>query len=103
MNESLLQSAFKLVDKKISVIPVGKNKIPLISWKEFQGRYATHEEIKKWFEKYPDAQLGIVTGAISNLLVVDLEFGADTSFLPQNTTIVKTGGLGFHYILYDIN
>ena len=97
MNEKLLQQAISLVDKKISVIPVGKNKIPLISWKEFQSRYATHEEIKNWFEKYPDAQLGIVTGKISCLSVVDVEFGGDTSFLPQNTTIVATGGLGYHY------
>lgn len=97
MNEALLQSALKLVDKKISVIPVGKNKIPLIPWKEFQSRYATHEEIKSWFEKYPDAQLGIVTGKISNLSVVDVEFGGDSSFLPQDTTVVSTGGCGYHF------
>lgn len=97
MNQKLLQSALLLIDKKISVIPVGRNKVPLISWTEFQSRYATHDEIKGWFERFPDAQLGIVTGKISNLTVVDIEFGGDPSFLPQNTTIVQTGRLGWHY------
>jgi len=99
MNEKLLQSAYALVDKNISVIPVGKDKkpIPRFMWKEFQNRYATHDEIKGWFEKYPDAQLAIITGKISNLSVVDVEFGGDTSYLPQNTAIVATGGLGYHY------
>lgn len=80
-----------------SVIPVGKDKRPLISWKEFQTRCATEEEVDKWFVEYPDAQIGIVTGKISNLTVVDIEFGGDPSFLPQDTLIIKTGGGGWHY------
>lgn len=83
--------------KGLSVIPVGKDKRPLISWKEFQTRIATNEEIDQWFEKYPEAQVGIVTGKISNLTVVDVEKGGDAGFLPQDTMIIKTGGGGWHY------
>lgn len=82
---------------KLSVIPVGKNKVPLIPWKEFQTRFPTDEEIDQWFDGNPDAQIGIVTGKISNLTVVDVEHGGDPSFLPQETLIVKTGGGGWHY------
>lgn len=96
-NEKLLNYALESVRKGISVIPVGKNKIPLISWKEFQGRHASEEEIKSWFEKFDDPQIGFVTGKISNLLVIDIEKGGDPSFLPQDTTIVGTGGDGYHY------
>lgn len=81
-----------------SVLPCGKNKIPLIPWKIYQERFPTEIEIKSWFIKFPEAQVGIITGPISNLLVVDVEKGGDTSFLPQNTMIVKTGGQGFHYL-----
>lgn len=80
-----------------SVLPCGKNKIPLVSWREFQERYPTPAEVKGWFEKYPDAQVGIITGAISNLTVVDVEKGGDPSFLPQETMIASTGGGGYHY------
>ena len=98
INNSLLLFALGAVKvDHISVIPVGKNKIPLILWKEFQTRFATEEEITDWFEKFDDPQIGFVTGKISNLTVVDIEKGGDPSFLPQDTTIISTGGGGFHY------
>jgi len=95
---NLKQTAIDLLTKnKVSVIPVGPDKIPLIPWKEYQTRFATIDEINSWWEKYPDAQIGICTGKLSNLIVVDIEEGGDPSFLPQETTIVKTGGNGWHY------
>ncbi len=97
MNINLNDLAKALIAKGVSIIPVGKNKIPLISWKEFQERRATPDEVDLWFKNYPNAQLGIVTGKISDLSVVDIENGGDPSFLPSNTTIVKTGGGGWHY------
>lgn len=96
-NEKLLNYALESLRKGISVIPVGKNKIPLISWKEFQTRYATEEEVRGWFNQFDDPQVGFVTGKISNLTVVDVEKFGDPSFLPQETTIVSTGGDGYHY------
>lgn len=85
-----------------SVLPCGKNKVPLISWKEFQTRFPTETEVKGWFERFPDGQVGIITGKISNLTVVDFEKGADPSEFPQETLIVQTGGLGYHYFyLYE--
>src|SRR3990167_6806755 len=97
INEKLLQYALDSPKKGISVIPVGKNKIPLLPWKGFQEHFATEDEVKKWFETYDDPQIGFVTGKISNLLVIDIEKGGDPSFLPQETTIVGTGGGGYHY------
>ena len=48
-------------------------KIPLISWKDYQSRLPTEVEVKKWFTNWPDANIGIVTGVISNLVVFDLD------------------------------
>lgn len=98
MNEKMFKLAMSYLSRGWSVIPCGKDKRPLINWKEFQNRKASPTEILSWFEKFPEAQIGIVTGKISNLCVVDIEKGGDTSFLPQNTMIVKTGGRGFHYL-----
>lgn len=57
-----------------SVIPiVTGEKRAAIEWKEFQTRIATLEEITEWSLQWPNANVGIVTGKISNLFVVDLD------------------------------
>jgi hypothetical protein len=90
------EQALKYLRAGVSVIPVGRNKIPLVNWKEYQSKKATEEEVKKWFELWPEANIGIVTGRISNLTVVDVEKGGDISIFPETET-VKTGGGGYHF------
>jgi len=82
--------------KRASIIPICKDKKPLISWKEFQTRKPTKEEVEEWFRKFPDMNIGIVTGKISNLAVVDIEKGGSCAGLPD-TLIAQTGGGGWHY------
>lgn len=97
-----LDRALLYAAKGFSVIPVGANKIPLIGWKEFQSRRATPEEILAWWKKTPDAQVGIVTGQISDLTVIDVEATGDSSPMKDDTFTVKTGGNGIHfYFKYD--
>ncbi|MBY0538395.1 AAA family ATPase [Patescibacteria group bacterium] len=79
-----------------SVIPLNKNKEPLIKWGEFSKRIATDDEVDAWLTQFPRAQIGIVTGLISNLVVVDVEAGGDSSMYPSTLT-VKTGGGGYHF------
>lgn len=56
-----------------SVIPVGPDKKPLIKWLDYQDRIATEEEIMGWWKLWPTANVGIVTGEVSNLTVVDID------------------------------
>ena len=81
MNKAL-KAALWYAKQGFSVIPCrapyadkeGKDvKIPQVEWKEYQDRRATEDEIKAWYEKFPDARLGIVTGKISNIMVVDAD------------------------------
>jgi replicative DNA helicase len=78
-------------------------KIPLISWKEFQDRLPTIQEVAEWFDKWPDANIGIVTGKKSNLVVFDLdsdgavEYADNQGGFPE-TVKVKTGK-GYHVYL----
>ena len=90
------KAALRLREQGISVIPVGRDKKPLFSWKEYTERIATKKEIRKWWEKYPDANLAIVTGKISDITVVDIEDGGLIDYLPETLT-VKTGGGGYHF------
>lgn len=97
-NTSTLDLALRfLKEDKVSVFPVAKDKKPLIQWKEFQTKLPTQKRLKELWAQYPEAQIGIATGKLSNLTVVDIEAGGDWSYLPQDTLIVKTGGGGRHY------
>jgi replicative DNA helicase len=103
--EELKRAAKDYISRNLSVIPVGANKIPVISWKEFCDRIATPEEVDEWFTRFPNAQIGMVCGKISGLTVVDVESeGGEEEWkkLPQNCPIVRTGSGGRHYwYLYD--
>lgn len=57
-----------------SVIPLkaGTKDEPAIKWGDYQGRYPTDEELHKWFA-LQDYNIGIVTGKLSNLTVLDCD------------------------------
>lgn len=78
-----------------SVIPVSKDKKPLIKWGKYQTEVPSKNEVLSWVKQFPDMQLGIVTGAISDIVVIDVEEGGDYKQFPK-TTMVKTGGNGYH-------
>jgi hypothetical protein len=70
----LLNVARSYHEQGFSVIPIQpREKKPLIVWDKYQTQRTTEEEIKAWWAKWPDANAGIVTGAISGLVVIDLD------------------------------
>lgn len=84
---------------------VGKQ--PLVSWRDYQKKRATPDEVRAWFEKWPNANVGIVTGQISNLVVLDIDrahHGEDSLAdmetrhgpLPETVTALSGGG-GRHF------
>jgi len=88
-----------------SVVPVRRGeKIPAVPWHQFQNRRATPAEIDDWFVD-PTMGVGIVTGPISNLTVLDFdgEIGAATeqSLLPRIGAgpVSLTGGGGAHRLM----
>lgn len=52
---------------------VNQCKIPMVKWVPFQKRIATIDEVAKWFKDWPEANIGVITGKISNLVVFDLD------------------------------
>jgi len=86
-----------------SVIPVGNDKRPLIKWETYQSEKSTPEEIREWYTKWPDANIGIVTGPISNLAVIDVDteegIHAIEEYLPDSVAIptVNTPKGGRHH------
>jgi hypothetical protein len=98
----LLQAALAYRRRGYSVIPLKpRGKSPLIRWREFQERLATEQEIRGWWRTWPEANVGIVTGRVSNLVVVDVDperGGNVDEVLKKYPTdcVVQTGGGGYH-------
>lgn len=56
------------------MIPCKANKRPfLTTWAEFQSRLPTAVEVRTWWTKHPIANIGIITGKLSGLTVVDCD------------------------------
>ncbi len=94
-----LEQALSLLKLGWSVIPLGIDKRPLIEWKLFQSEKASGEQINEWFSK-TEVNIGVVTGKISNLIVVDIDprhGGTEEDFKEVQTIKSATGGGGWHY------
>lgn len=59
----------------IPTIPCGKadGKHPLIKWTQFQSHLPTKAQLQLWAAQFPEANIGIITGKLSNLTVLDCD------------------------------
>jgi len=97
MEKSFLKEALRYADMGLSVIPIipGQKK-PMVKWQQYQTTRATKEQIVSWWTKTPNANIGIVTGDVSDVFVVDidtaegqenlLQYGFETIDCPTVTT-----------------
>jgi hypothetical protein len=93
----MLDTALEYLERGLSVIPLEPNgKKPLAAllpvktaedgrpelnasgrpkhtWEPYQERRPSKDEVQGWFDAAPNANLGIVTGAVSGIVVQDLD------------------------------
>jgi len=68
------QAAIDYLDRGWSVIPVReREKRPAVPWKAYQEKYVSEDTLHDWFRRTPDFNVAIVTGALSGLVVVDVD------------------------------
>jgi len=92
-----------------SLLPLKNNsKLPCIKWKQYQYKRPSLEDILDWFINFNEPNIGLITGDISRLIVIDLD---NYSLLPElkkilpdteSTTRVKTKG-GYHFYFINNN
>lgn len=86
--------AQRYLDRGFAVIPANGKK-PLTDWRKYQRVRPTEREITDWWGQYPSANIALVTGAISAVVVVDVDGETSEKFTP--TPIVQSSPGHFHY------
>ena len=107
--QTIFEAGMKYLEQGYSIIPVGKDKRPLLkSWKEFQSRVPTEDELLQWLKEFPEANIAIVSGRVSNVTLVDIDTKGGQAQADEIlkkfpvTFTVQTPSLGYHlYYLYS--
>jgi predicted P-loop ATPase len=97
-----------VMTKGYSLFPISnQTRKPLIAWKPYQKAAPSEEEVASWWEEHPTAGVGIVTGEVSQLTVVDIdvkgreEHMTPDDFPPTYTVKTKSGGWHLYYNYHE--
>ncbi len=82
-------------DQGWCIIPA-RGKIPAVKWQEYQTKRPTREQVVKWWDENPNYNIALVTGAVSGVVVVDIDGVEIPPGLPP-TAVVETSPRRFHY------
>lgn len=98
------------IDKYLSrdwiIIPIKKNsKVCSIKWKKYQKEKPSKSEMLSWFDKNKDGNVGVITGEVSGITIVDVDsqeaVSGITSMLSDNDNcglvITPRGGQHFYF------
>jgi hypothetical protein len=110
--EAPLEAALRYRRMGWAVVPAAaRSKRPIVRWQAFQESPPGEAMITDWFGRWPDANIAVVTGAVSGLVVLDVDpqhggeesraaIEAEHGTLPP-TVEARTGSGGRHlYFAY---
>lgn len=82
------------------------DKKPYVKWKKWQSELPSEDQIRKWWGRWPEAMIALVTGEFSGITVVDIDSAkgqaAAEEYLPDTlqTPIATSTRTGIGYHLY---
>jgi len=94
----LLNFAERYIEMGWCVLPLyGNQKCPSFSWKEYQTRLATKEEWLEWVKNPSLTGICLITGAISKIVVVDVD-DPELKTTLNSTVVSQTRSGGYHFL-----
>jgi hypothetical protein len=90
----MVDFALRYLGRAFAVIPA-QGKQPVVDWRKYQDVRPTQAEVLSWWGRYPDANIALVTGKISGVVVIDVDAETPEKFTP--TAIVKSSPGHYHY------
>lgn len=96
---TLKEAALYYLAKSWPIIPMNPTtKKPIVKWKAYQDRLPTTVEIENWWTMWSWANIGLVTGKLSGVSVVDVDPRHNGTIDGLTETVkAQTGGGGWHY------
>ena len=86
--DQTIAAALEYLSKGWPVIPIrisendGLDKKPYLqTWREYQTKLPTVDEITTWWTRWPDAGIAVVTGKQSGMIVVDVDMISGHDFI----------------------
>ena len=82
-------------------------KHPRVDWRKYETRVPTESEVEAWWDQWPESNVGIVTGGVSGVFVIDADGPEGVASLGTLgladvvTPTVDTGGGGRHLYFED--
>lgn len=75
VNKDMVRTAVRLCGLGWSLIPLRREtKVPHVRWEEYQYRRPTVNEVGRWLvDTFPGSNYAVITGAISNIVVVEAD------------------------------
>ena len=99
--------AAEYVDNGWSILPVKpEEKRPyMANWLQYQRERATKDMVQNWFVNLAGAGIGVVTGKISNMIVLDVEsdcpYPIEDILKKYPTQMVSRTGSGGYHLFYQ--
>lgn len=106
-SQTMLEHALAYAAIGWRIFPVSKKKKPLTS-NGFKDASIDEQKIRAWWTKHPDAGIGVATGQVSGVVVLDIDshkVGAEKALNEilrlkgdfDRTVVAETGGGGTHF------
>ena len=101
MNQELLNEALRLESVLgWHIIPIGKDKKPMIKWMEYQQKRPTIDQLKEWFTNPQVVGMAVITGRASGVIALDFDIKhgrTSKEFFIPPTVCARSGGGGEHF------
>lgn len=95
------EEAQGLIDRGFCIMPIKKrDKRPPLVWEKYQNEKPDEETMEVWLESYADFNIAVITGAVSDVFVLDIDGPEGKESVKEKhlpPTLVAKTGKGFHY------